>query len=199
MPRTAISKRAIAEFVKVNALVLGLGANIRGSWGNPRETLLRARRELEAAGMEVVRCSNFYLTQPVGLIRQPRYLNAVVVARANIAPTALLRLAKQIERRAGRRSAPPMSPRPLDIDIIDYGGRRIGRPAEVRRRGTLILPHPELQKRAFVLQPLSDAAPAWQHPRWALSAKALLAQLNPSLRRGVTLDSVWKSCDKGSS
>ena len=97
---------------------------------------------------------------------QPRYLNAVVLVEAYIAPGALLRLLKRIERRAGGRlGARNGGPRPLDIDILDYGGRRIGRPPRRRQRGRLILPHPEMHRRAFVLVPLLEVAPAWRHPR----------------------------------
>jgi len=199
MPRDLVSKRSIRRSLKVNTLLLALGGNIRGPWGNPRETLLRACRELAAAGVEMVRSSNFYVTEPVGGGRQPCYLNAVVLARTGIAPGTLLRLLKQIERRAGRRIAPRMSPRPLDIDILDYGGRRIGRRAVgPRRHGQLILPHPELAGRAFVLRPLLDVAPAWQHPILGQPAKLLLSQLNPPKRAAVqqTLDSATNSCEK---
>ncbi len=105
-----------SRFVNVNALRLALGANIRGRWGEPRESLLRACRELEAAGIRIVRRSDWYITKAVGGGRQPCYVNAVVTACAGIAPGSLLRLVKRIERRAGRRAAPRMSARPLDID-----------------------------------------------------------------------------------
>jgi len=170
---------------------------VRGSWGEPRATLLRACRELEAAGVEIVRRSNCYETMPVGGGRQPRYLNAVVTVRTGAAPGALLRLAKSMERRAGRKLAPRMAARPLDIDILDYAGRRIGHPGSHRRHGQLILPHPEMHKRAFVLRPLQDVAPHWLHPIFGRPVKALLAHLKPADRAGVTLDSARNSCKKG--
>jgi 2-amino-4-hydroxy-6-hydroxymethyldihydropteridine diphosphokinase len=172
---------------------------VRGRWGEPRATLLRACRELEAAGVEIVRRSNCYVTVPVGGGRQPRYLNAVITVRSGTAPGALLRLAKSIERRAGRQLAPRMAARPLDIDILDYGGRRTGHPGGRRRYGQLILPHPEMHKRAFVLRPLQDVAPHWQHPVVGRPVKALLAHLDPAERAGVTLDSAGNSCNKGRS
>ena len=89
-------------------ILLALGANSPGIWGTPRKSLTRALHELDAAGIRIERSSVFYRTDPVGGGRQPPYLNAVVMARACVAPGSLLRLLKQIERRAGRRpQAPP--------------------------------------------------------------------------------------------
>ena len=189
---------SVGKFMQTRSLLLGLGGNVAGRWGAPRETLLRACRELEQAGVSIVRASSGYSTKPVGDTPQPRYLNAVVLAKAYIAPGTLLRLLKRIERAAGRRTARAMTSRPLDLDILDYGGRRIGRPARRRQRGRLILPHPEMHKRAFVLVPLLEVAPAWRHPRSGRSVKALLTQLTPDARANVrqTLDSATNTCEK---
>jgi 2-amino-4-hydroxy-6-hydroxymethyldihydropteridine diphosphokinase len=188
------------------ALLLALGGNLAGRWGGPRDTLSRACRELEAAGVEIVAASHFYETAPVGGGRQPPYLNAVIVGRARIAPGSLLRLAKQLERRAGRRSTPPMQARPLDIDILDFGGRRLNWPAGRRVRGRLILPHPLLHTRPFVLVPLLEVAPNWSHPVLGRGAKTLLATLAPTLVPGArspaessvrqALDFPIRACDK---
>jgi len=91
-----------------------------------------------------------------------------------------------------------MASRPLDLDILDYGGRRIGRPGRRRERGRLILPHPEMHARAFVLVPLLEVAPAWRHPLLGRNVKALLAQLSPAARASVRqpLDSATNTCDK---
>lgn len=160
--------------------------------------MARARRELEAAGLEIVRSSSLYLTEPVGGGRQPPYFNAVIVARAAGAPGSLLRLVKRIERQAGRRLAPPMQARPLDIDILDYGGRRLAWPPLRRERGRLILPHPQLHDRTFVLVPLLEVAPHWRHPVLGRRPQALLAKLRPRARSGVrqALDLSARPCDK---
>jgi 2-amino-4-hydroxy-6-hydroxymethyldihydropteridine diphosphokinase len=186
------------KLAAVETLGIGLGGNTQGRWGPPRATLARAVHELQRAGLTVLRASSLYATQPLSDVPQPRYLNQVVMARASIGPGMLLRLLKRIERRAGRRTARAMAARPLDMDILDFGGRRIGRPARRREQGRLILPHPEMHRRAFVLVPLLEVAPAWRHPRLGRSAKTLLAQLAPSSRRSVrqALDSATNTCDK---
>jgi 2-amino-4-hydroxy-6-hydroxymethyldihydropteridine diphosphokinase len=190
--------RCVGKFQQTATLLLGVGANVAGPWGSPGETLTRALQEIERAGVKIVAVSNTYSTKPVGDTPQPRYLNAVVLARTSIAPGTLLRLLKRIERRAGRRTARAMASRPLDLDILDYGGRRAGRPASRRERGRLILPHPEMHTRAFVLAPLLDVAPAWRHPLLGRNVKALLAQLKSADRASVrqALDSATNTCDK---
>lgn len=169
----------------IGTILLALGANTPGSWGTPHETLTRALRELEAAGLKIERLSYFYKTRPVGDGRQAPYLNAVLLARGGLAPGRLLRLLKQVERRAGRRPRPPLQPRPLDIDVLSHSGRRLNWPALRRERGRLILPHPLLHTRAFVLVPLLEVAPHWFHPALGRPAKTLMARLGPGARSGV--------------
>jgi 2-amino-4-hydroxy-6-hydroxymethyldihydropteridine diphosphokinase len=153
------AQKAASARTQVGTLLLALGGNMPGRWGGPGESISRACRELEAAGLRVTRASSLYLTEPVGGGRQPAYLNAVIMASGAWSPGRLLRLVKRIERRAGRGLAPTNQARPLDIDILDYGGRRMGWPPLRRERGRLILPHPLLHRRTFVLVPLLEIAP----------------------------------------
>jgi 2-amino-4-hydroxy-6-hydroxymethyldihydropteridine diphosphokinase len=182
----------------VSTVLLALGANLAGPWGKPGETLRRAPDELSEAGLCVVASSHIYATAPLGPGRQARYLNAVLMLRAKIAPAELLRLIKRIERSAGRRPGVRWGPRCLDIDILDYGGRRLGWPRRPHRRGGLVLPHPEMHKRAFVLVPLLEIDSHWRHPVFGVPGRALLAALPSVGRRGVVrcLDFATSSCDK---
>jgi 2-amino-4-hydroxy-6-hydroxymethyldihydropteridine diphosphokinase len=194
MPCGNTVNAVISHSTKVNWVYLALGANVAGVWGTPRQSLQRACRELQSAGLQIVSRSNQYLTEPVGAGGQPQYLNMVLAVTGSIAPGSLLRLLKRMERQAGRRQGARMSARPLDIDILDFGGRKVSAPAARRQLGQLILPHPELRGRAFVLQPLRDIAPNWQDPVTKRSVTALLARLSPRARAGVTLDSAGNSC-----
>ena len=181
----------------VHTLLLALGANRAGAWGAPDKTLDRARRELSCAGVRILASSHIYDTLPLGPGRQARYLNAVLLSEARQAPAALLRLVKRLERRAGRRPGARWGPRCLDIDILDFGGRRLGWPRRPEP-GRLVLPHPELHRRAFVLVPLIEVDPHWQHPTLPASGRALLSRLPAASRRGVrqTLDFVGLACEK---
>jgi 2-amino-4-hydroxy-6-hydroxymethyldihydropteridine diphosphokinase len=193
----AVREDALAG-TQVASLLLALGGNTRGRWGSPAESIARACRALEAAGLAVTRASSLHVTEPVGGGRQPAYLNAAIAVRGALPPGGLLRLVKQIERRAGRRPALPNRARPLDIDILDYGGRRVGWPPLRRERGRLILPHPLLHGRTFVLVPLMEIAPHWRHPVFRRQPKALMARLAPRARTGVrqALDFPACPCDK---
>jgi len=179
-------------------VLLALGANLPGRWGDPLTALRRVVVELANAGLRLMAASHIYTTTPLGPGRQAPYLNAVLMLESHLAPAALLRLLKGLERRAGRRFAPRWGPRCLDIDVLDYAGRRVGRPSRRRERGRLVLPHPELHSRAFVLVPLLEIAPHWRHPVLGVAGRTLLARIAPRKRAGVlqTLDSAAPACDK---
>jgi 2-amino-4-hydroxy-6-hydroxymethyldihydropteridine diphosphokinase len=165
---------------------ISIGANIPGNWGHPNQTLQLTLKELECNGIKVFARSRSYFTPPLGSTWQPEYLNAVIGVHTSMAPGQLLRLLKRLERLAGRRRRGRWQARPLDLDILDFGGRIMGRPEKKRVDGRLILPHPELHRRAFVLLPLAEVAPGWRHPRLGLRARTLLARL-PGGARGIRL------------
>lgn len=173
-----------AGWTSMRIIWISLGANIQGTWGKPASTILRAIREIENLQFDLVACSPLYLTQPLGNVRQPRFLNMVIGVRGSLGPFMLLRALKRLEAAAGRRQRMHWGPRPLDLDILDHGGRVLGRAARRGCAGRLVLPHPEMHKRGFVLVPLAAAAPAWSHPRLGVSARQLLARY-PILARGI--------------
>lgn len=172
----------------MSAAILALGANQMSRWGSPLQTLQMAVQELAAAGMPVVKCSAFYRTAPIGIGVQPSYLNAVVCVNTQESPNALLMHVKTIERQAGRKLRRHWGAgRPLDIDVIDIDGVRVGwPPGELQRsaplgirrpRGTIILPHPQLHLRSFVLYPLADVLPHWRHPFFGVGVRRMIARL----------------------
>ena len=133
---------------------LGLGSNK----GNRISNLKEAIDNLSGSrGLEVLKVSSFYKTFPVGP-RQKDFVNAVLKARCSISPAGLLKLVKNIEKRMGRiRNRIKWGPRKIDIDILFFGKRKIN--AE-----KLMIPHPEIANRLFVLEPLSELAPGFRHP-----------------------------------
>lgn len=148
------------------AILLALGSNQAGRWGPPRATIVRCKDELSKAGFRVAALSGLYETAAVGPGRAGVFVNAAVAGDSHLRPEALLRLLKRLERRAGGRSAMPWGPRSLDVDILAYKGRVIGWPRDRDGaiRGPLVVPHPRLHARPFVLRPLLDIAPDWRHP-----------------------------------
>ena len=136
-----------------NEAFIALGANL----GKPREAFAWALAELEAAGVEVVRVSGLWRSAawPEGS-GAPDYLNAVAKVRAGVGPEALLALLHAVEARAGRVRGERNAPRVLDLDLVSYE-------AEVRE-GELVLPHPRVGERAFVLLPMWEVEADWVHP-----------------------------------
>jgi 2-amino-4-hydroxy-6-hydroxymethyldihydropteridine diphosphokinase len=134
---------------------LALGGNI----GDRLGTLAGAREALgNLAGIRIVTSSSLYETEPVGgPPDQQLYLNAVLKILTTLDPEELLRCCLSIENHFGRRRHVPCGPRTLDVDLLFYG-------EEVYRREDLILPHPRLHLRSFVLAPLRDVAPELMHP-----------------------------------
>ena len=136
---------------------LGLGANL----GDREATLRDAIRELASTG-DVVAGSSLYETDPVGYVDQPAFLNACVSLRTELSPEALLDLLKEMEARAGRVESFRNAPRPLDIDILLYmddSGEHV-----VMESERLMIPHPRMHERGFVLVPLGEIARDVVHP-----------------------------------
>ncbi|GMU73162.1 MAG: 2-amino-4-hydroxy-6-hydroxymethyldihydropteridine diphosphokinase [Burkholderiales bacterium] len=146
---------------------VGLGSNLE----HPRRQLARAVRALGRLPLtRVVAVSPAYLSAPVGTNgAQPDYVNAVAQLDTRLAPRALLARLFAIERRHGRRrvaGAPARAPRTLDLDLLLFGRRRLAAPG-------IVIPHPRMHERAFVLRPLTDVAPAARIPGRGLARAAL--------------------------
>jgi 2-amino-4-hydroxy-6-hydroxymethyldihydropteridine diphosphokinase len=127
--------------------------------------------------MRLLACSPVYETKPWGYTDQPAFLNQAVAGEANLSPVDLLTHLKKIETTLGRKPTFRYGPRQIDIDILFYDDLILQTPA-------LILPHPRLHERAFVLAPLADIAPNLVHPGLGKSVRELLAEAD---RTGVEL------------
>jgi 2-amino-4-hydroxy-6-hydroxymethyldihydropteridine diphosphokinase len=131
---------------------LGIGSNLGDRLGH----LQLAVDELAGAGsVEVVGVSPVYETDPVGGPDQPDFLNAVVAVDTTLTPRELLELAQRIEADAARVRTVRWGPRTLDVDLLLVGDEQVDEP-------DLVVPHPRLAERAFVVVPLADLDPAWR-------------------------------------
>lgn len=167
-------------------VLIALGANIPLHNSCLIENLRHGASLIQTCGnLRITKMSGVYSTAPADTTgRQPRYVNAVIEASCPMPPGQLLRCLKRIEREAGRRQRGLNAPRPLDLDILDYRGQCLGsrRPrtrgqAKRQSRPILVLPHPELHRRRFVLEPLLEIRPHWVHPALGRSARQLVSRL----------------------
>ena len=159
---------------------VGLGANL-----GDREAMLRSALEQLRAepGVDVTAVSAFRDTAPVGIVDQPRFLNAAAALETDIEARGLLGLLLGIERRLGRtREGPRFGPRTIDLDLLLYGDLVVDEP-------DLQVPHPEILKRSFVLVPLLELDPALVHPATGETLLVHLSELKtrPPVKRGSRL------------
>jgi 2-amino-4-hydroxy-6-hydroxymethyldihydropteridine diphosphokinase len=146
------------------SVLIGLGANE----GDPAAQLAEAVAAL-ARVLTVERVSSVYRTAPVGFADQPDFLNLVLAGSTRRSPAALLGRLQVIERRMGRVRTFRNGPRPIDLDLLAHGGVVMDTPR-------LVLPHPRMAARGFVLHPLAEIAPGWRHPVTGLTAGEMLAR-----------------------
>lgn len=151
---------------------IGLGSNV----GRRRAQITRAIELLQdTPGVEVLRQAPWYETEPVGVEGGRWFINTAVEVETELAPEELLRRCKGIEREVGRRERDRFGPREIDLDLLLYGDL-------VLEEEGLVLPHPELHRRRFVLEPLCELAPEMVHPRLGRTLQELLANLNERWR-----------------
>ena len=144
---------------------LGLGSNM----GNRQENLDQALKLL-AQRMRLGKVSSIYDTEPIGNVNQPRFLNMACEAFTRLSPEGLLALVKGIEQKMGRYSRSG-EPRIIDIDVLLFGDK-------VVNTRDLVIPHPQMAERSFVLVPLSEIAPDTVHP----VTKKTIKEMNKAIK-----------------
>jgi len=147
---------------------IGLGSNLGDRAGH----LSSAVRGVNDAGLEVVRVSSIYETEPFETFPQPAYLNMVAeLSSINLpTPEEVMSRLLEVEKSLGRTREISKGPRTIDLDLLLYGN-------ETRHRESLTLPHPQLHRRRFVLVPLAELAPSLVHPSLKQTVGELLAGL----------------------
>jgi len=154
------------------AILVAIGANLTSADGRtPLDTCRWATHQLAALpGLRLRRTSRWFETRPVPVSDQPSFINGVALLTGTAEPADLLKALQTIESAAGRVRSVPNAARTLDLDLLAMDGLVLSTP-------NLLLPHPRLHERAFVLAPLLDLLPNWQHPTLGIDAEQLLARI----------------------
>ena len=146
-------------------IYLGIGSNL----GNKRLNIEKAKFKIIENNINILQSSNYYESLSWPDKKNPKFLNIVLKISTNLKPTKLIKIFQNIENSLGRKKAARNSPRICDIDIIDYKNMQINK--------EIILPHPRLHQRNFVLLPLYELDKGWKHPVFKDDIKTLILSL----------------------
>ena len=150
---------------QVKSIYLGIGSNL----GNRKKNIEKAKFMLAEKNVNILNCSSFYESLSWPNQMNPKFLNIVLKVSTRLSPLKLLDICKKIETILGRKKSIKNSPRVCDIDIIDYHNRKINI--------NLVVPHPRMHKRSFVLLPLFEINKRWMHPVFKNHIKKLILLL----------------------
>ena len=155
-------------------LLLGLGSNLASNFGNRFENIDLAISYLQSYEMQLLKKSSFYETLSYPDINNPKFINVVVEISTNLSPEDLASVLIFIEEKLERKRSKKNEPRTCDIDIIDYNGQIID---FKYKEMDFTVPHIKLTSRNFVLFPLQEILPKWEHPKTKETISTLIQKL----------------------
>jgi len=162
-----VKKQDISENL-VNLAYLAIGSNL----GNKTSNIEITKFELEKYKIKILKTSSSYISDSWPDSSMPNYINIIIKIKTNLEPLELLKICNLIELKLGRIRLKKNSPRTCDIDIIDYNKMILN-----EKNGQLILPHPRMSKRNFVLLPLFEVDKSWKHPKTQINIVNLINSL----------------------
>jgi len=153
-------------------VLIGIGSNLPSSrWGAPLATCEAALISLSHQGVDVGRRSRWYRSAPWPPSEQPWFVNGVAEVHTLLEPGELLEVMKGIEAQFGREKSVPNASRCIDLDLLIFH-EKVSDPGDA-----ILLPHPRMHERGFVLLPMAELIPNWRHPISGQTVKALIRAL----------------------
>ncbi len=156
-------------------IILGLGSNLSSSFGDRFNNINLAMAYLESYDIKILKKSSFYETLSYPNQKNPKFINIVTLVKTHLPPIELMSVLIFIEEKLERKRAKKNDPRTCDIDIIDYNSQIVD---FKYKNSNLTLPHEKLVYRNFVLIPLHEILPEWQHPETNDSIDVLINKLS---------------------
>ena len=153
---------------RVDSIYLAIGSNL----GNKISNIEVAKFKLEKYKIKILKSSSSYITDSWPDPSEPNYINIIIKIKTSLEPLKLLKVCNLIELELGRVRSKKNAPRICDIDIIDYNKKIIN-----KKYSRLILPHPRMNERNFVLLPLFEIDKSWKHPKSNISIVNLINSL----------------------
>ena len=153
---------------QVSKVYLAIGSNL----GNKINNIEVTKFELEKHKIKILKFSSYYLSESWPDKSMPSYVNIIIKIKTSLAPLELLKVCNLIELKLGRVRGKKNSPRTCDIDIIDYDKKIFN-----EKNSQLILPHPRMSERNFVLLPLFEVDKSWEHPKSKINIVNLINSL----------------------
>jgi len=164
---------------QANIVYLSLGSNL----GKKKLNLIKAKFLLQnSTFIKIIKVSSFYKTESWPNKNDPFFLNIVIKIKTRLKPLELFKLIKNIEKFLGRKKAPKNSPRECDIDILDYNNKTFHLNFD---KDKIIIPHPRMHKRNFVLIPLFEICKNWKHPELSIKIPQLLEDMKLDNLRSI--------------
>jgi 2-amino-4-hydroxy-6-hydroxymethyldihydropteridine diphosphokinase len=162
-----VIKKDISENL-AKIVYLGIGSNV----GNKKSNIEKTKIKLQEKKIKILKCSNNYESDSWPNPHNPKFINIVIKIKTILTPLKLLKICNQIEIQLGRKRSKKNAPRTCDIDIIDYDQKVLK--IESKK---LILPHPRINTRNFVLFPLYEIDKNWKHPKYKINISKLISLL----------------------
>ena len=158
---------------------LNIGSNLNSKYGSRFDNISIAINLLVNSKIKVRKISNFYETPSYPNYSDPKFINLCIKLESNLKASELLNEIKKIEKKLGRIRIRKNEPRTCDIDIIDFNG-------EIIKSDELIVPHPRLHLRNFVIYPLKEIEPNWFHPIFNKNIDSFFQELDKNSHNEIT-------------
>ena len=160
-------------------IYLNIGSNLPSKEGGRKINILKAINHLKKLKLNIIKISSFYETPSYPNNADPKFINLCVKLESNLKASVLINEIKKIEKKLGRSRIERNEPRTCDIDIIDFNGKII-------KNNELVVPHPRLHLRNFVIYPLKEIEPNWSHPIFNKKIDSFFQELDKNSHNEIT-------------